>query len=387
MPPSNPDPALYDAPEPRRRRVTPRVSRLLVLLTASGLLAACGKDEGPITDVRERSATRPRAPETTTRQRFQEDPHGGGDEAVPRRSVAWEFETPEGWEALPPAPMREAGFRVAGKAECTLSTAGGSLKDNVNRWRGQMGLEPVDDAAIAALPREPFLGRDGALIELEGTYGGMRGGAAQAGWKMLGLAAVLPATSVFVKMVGPAAVVDAEKERFRAFARSVRPAASTGHGEAAASKPSAAPSAGPLRWIAPAGWIESAERPMRVVTLVPQGTSGTECYVSVLGGAAGGTVANVNRWRDQMGLEPAGKAEIDALPRLPALGAQGVLVVLEGSLDDPMRGVKEKDALLYGLVVERATDSVFVKMTGPASEMRPQRDAFEAFCRSLEASR
>jgi hypothetical protein len=285
--------------------------------------------------------------------------------------------------------MREAGFRV-GQAECTLAVAGGALKDNVNRWRGQMGLAPVDDAAISALPHEPFLGREGTFVELEGTWKGMRGAESQAGWKMLGLAATLPATSVFVKMVGPAAVVDAEKERFRAFARSVRPAASPGHAEAAPPTPSAAPEragAGPLHWTAPAGWIEGAERPMRAVTFVPQGAKATECYVSVLGGAAGGTVANVNRWRDQMGLDPVDKAAIDALPRIPALGGQGVLVVLEGSLDDPMRGVKEKEALLYGFVVERATDSVFVKMTGPATEMRPQRAAFEAFCRSLEDAR
>ena len=80
MPPATPDPASKDAPETWRRRAARRpgmLPRLLTLLAASGLLAACGQDEGPITDVRERSATRPRAPETSTKQRFQDDPHGG----------------------------------------------------------------------------------------------------------------------------------------------------------------------------------------------------------------------------------------------------------------------------------------------------------------------
>jgi hypothetical protein len=51
-----------------------------------------------------------------------------------------------------------------------------------------------------------------------------------------------------------------------------------------------------------------------------------------------------------------------------------------------MRGVELDDAILYGMIVERDSDSVFVKMTGPSAEMKPERAAFEAFCRSLEAT-
>jgi hypothetical protein len=66
---------------------------------------------------------------------------------------------------------------------------------------------------------------------------------------------------------------------------------------------------GDVRWTLPAGWKEDKGRGDRVATL----TSGDlELSVTKLGGAAGGPLANVNRWRGQLGLSPLAEAELAA---------------------------------------------------------------------------
>src|SRR5215472_3790013 len=65
--------------------------------------------------------------------------------------------TPEGWAEVPPSSMRYASFSApaedGGKIDISVVTFpgdGGSDADNVNRWRGQMGLAPVDTNAVTA---------------------------------------------------------------------------------------------------------------------------------------------------------------------------------------------------------------------------------------------
>jgi hypothetical protein len=65
--------------------------------------------------------------------------------------------TPEGWTEVPPSSMRYASFSApaedGGKIDIsvvTFSGDGGSDADNVNRWRGQMGLAPVDANAVTS---------------------------------------------------------------------------------------------------------------------------------------------------------------------------------------------------------------------------------------------
>src|SRR5438477_2240523 len=63
---------------------------------------------------------------------------------------------PEDWTEVPPSSMRYASFSApadeGGKIDISIVTFpgdGGSDADNVNRWRGQMGLAPVDDNAVS----------------------------------------------------------------------------------------------------------------------------------------------------------------------------------------------------------------------------------------------
>ena len=65
--------------------------------------------------------------------------------------------TPEGWTEVPPSSMRYASFSASadegGKIDISVVTFtgdGGSDADNVNRWRGQIGLAPVDANAVTS---------------------------------------------------------------------------------------------------------------------------------------------------------------------------------------------------------------------------------------------
>lgn len=67
------------------------------------------------------------------------------------------WKTPEGWTEVPPSSMRYASFSApaedGGKIDISVVTFpgdGGSDADNVNRWRGQMGLAPVDANAVTS---------------------------------------------------------------------------------------------------------------------------------------------------------------------------------------------------------------------------------------------
>lgn len=364
----------------------------LVLAAVLGLLTSgCGGSETvEITDVRERPDAGVPAPRSTLDQRMRgempTDPHGGGGGGGTRTGVAFTWSTPAGWEPLPAAPMRTAGWKVtaAPGTECTFSTlpaAGGGLVPNVNRWRKQMSLEPADEAAVAALPtRGTLLGRPAKFVELAGTYVGMGGGAAVEGAKLVGLVAELPEATAFLKLTGPAASVDAEVPRLLELAASL--AAGKGGGGAAAPARTDAPDA-PFRWTAPAGWTQGPARSMRVATFVPSAAPGSEVAVSILKGTAGGVRANLDRWRGQMGAGPLSDAEFGALPRAKVLGGTAVFLAVEGAYAGMSGGAGAAGSMLLGMALERPGDMVFVKMTGPAAEVRGEQDRFRAFCESF----
>jgi hypothetical protein len=271
-------------------------------------------------------------------------------------------------------------------AECsfsTLSGGAGGLVANLNRWRSQMSLDPLDDAAVAALPKKPFLGRPATFVEWAGTYRG-RGDRSVPDALLLGLVAEMPAASAFLKLTGPSKVVVGEKARFLALAESLTPdaggAPSSGPAEPAGGGPVAPP---PFAWQVPAGWKRLGDRSMRIATFVPEKAPNAEVAVSILGGAAGGARANADRWRSQMGLPSLSDESFAALPRRTVFGNEAVFVFLEGAYAGMEPGRGKAGWMLLGMIAPRGDRTVFVKMTGPAEEVRGERERFTAFCESF----
>lgn len=130
---------------------------------------------------------------------------------------------PESWTRAPDRPMRLVTFTVGG-VECyitVLGPGGGGLLPNLNRWLGQFGKPPIDDAGLAALPTVALLGEPAPVLEAEGDFTGMDG-VAQSGQRMLAVARILPDKSVFIKMTGPSAEVESQRGAFFAFCESLR---------------------------------------------------------------------------------------------------------------------------------------------------------------------
>src|SRR5690242_1458945 len=85
-------------------------------------------------------------------------------------SLPFTSDVPEGWEAVPARQFQVAAYEVrdgSRKASVSVSSAGGDVTANVNRWRGQIGLAPLDAAQIADQAQKIDIGgHGGMLVEL-----------------------------------------------------------------------------------------------------------------------------------------------------------------------------------------------------------------------------
>lgn len=132
-----------------------------------------------------------------------------------RPSGKVDYEKPEGW-----LPGRMNSFRLAAfqvergdqSVEITVSTAGGSLLANVNRWRDQTGLGSVDAATLAKQAQKvPFENGTAPMYEIHGPKGTIVGVVAERG-----------SSSVFVKMTGDEDLAKKELPRFVKFVGSLK---------------------------------------------------------------------------------------------------------------------------------------------------------------------
>jgi hypothetical protein len=140
----------------------------------------------------------------------------GADEPAEVAAPAWTV--PPGWKKLDEQKaMRFATFRIGDQeADVIVSqfsgTVGGLLA-NVNRWRGQLRLEPLAEAQLAdAVQPVAHPGFSGHTMRLKGADQHM-------------LAAMIHDQQAdrtwFIKLTAPPAVVDQHEAEFLAFARSL----------------------------------------------------------------------------------------------------------------------------------------------------------------------
>jgi len=133
-------------------------------------------------------------------------------------------EAPENWQAVPATQFRLLNFRFGpeGKGDVYVTMASGGVLENVNRWLGQFGAEPVDAAALGEMRKVPLLGGEGVWVETSGTFGGGMGRSESAGFALAGVVTSVGGRLWTVKMIGPEAVVQQEKGALEAFSRSLK---------------------------------------------------------------------------------------------------------------------------------------------------------------------
>lgn len=137
------------------------------------------------------------------------------------------WDTPEGWTRLERNQMRPVnlGFGPQNEGECYLSMLPnnfGGITANVNRWRKQMGQPDLTEDEVAALPRKTLMGVPGVFIEVDGAYKNVGEVEAKADYRLIGVIANIGDAGLFVKMVGPKALVEANAAGFEQFVSSLR---------------------------------------------------------------------------------------------------------------------------------------------------------------------
>jgi hypothetical protein len=124
------------------------------------------------------------------------------------------FDAPEQWQQTPPRAFQLALFTIeAGDppTEVSISSAGGTLDINVNRWRRQVGLPPLEGSALTdAVESIEVGGRSAFRVQIDGAELSIR-------------AVVVPdgPSNWFFKLNGPTGLVEQEADRFDAFVQSV----------------------------------------------------------------------------------------------------------------------------------------------------------------------
>jgi hypothetical protein len=248
-----------------------------------------------------------------------------------RRRVTWDL--PTDWQREPNRsqgrePVRRyATFRAGPNAlevkVFALGPESAAVLPNVNRWRGQIGLDPTTDAEL------PTVSRSITVNSVAGT---------------------------FVDMTGPGANPDRP------------PMMPRGAPEPVANET--------LAYDIPAGWQPQPVPPgsMRLAAFkVTAGDQSAELTIIMLPGEAGGLLANVNRWRDQLGLPATTAAQLPKEATMLDSKAGPVAVV---DLGGPKGRTLGGTLLLGGR-------SWFIKLTGPTDVVAGQKAAFETFVKSL----
>ncbi len=133
-------------------------------------------------------------------------------------------------------------------------------------------------------------------------------------------------------------------------------------------------------WDTPSSWIESAGHSMRLASFsVPTSVGDGDCSVIHLGGDGGGLVANINRWRGQIGLPAQSGQEINAsaIKGSSKLGAYDMFVLINES--------KPETAMLAS-ILPLQSGTLFIKLNFHSDVISEVQSDFKSFCSSFSSA-
>jgi hypothetical protein len=321
-------------------------------------------------------------------------------EAPELPALAWTL--PDGWQEKPPGEMRAASFSVTGKDGQTadvsvipLPIVGRDL-ELVNMWRQQVQLPPATDPDAARQSEPVAIGADQGRLFNFASEQPMIGKSRE---RILVAMVTRGPMSYFFKMTGEESFVASQKPGFIQFLKSVsfnKPAVGAqtalppGHPaigddlNVSTAAPVPAENSGKPAWTVPPGWREIPPSEFLLAGYAIAGTNGAKADVNVamLGGEGGGVLANVNRWRRQLGLPPVAEDNLPAVSgALAVAGAQATLVDMTG-VDAKTGG----PARLIGVILPQPGRTWFYKLMGDEQLVGRQKEAFLQFIRSAKDS-
>ncbi len=260
---------------------------------------------------------------------------------------------PEGWVEEPGSQMRFATIRIAadeGPLEMSVTPLAkgdgsfeASLLANVNRWRGQFGLEPIAEGDLAQHAHKVELRETMWIVKFEGRMSPSQG---------MGAAPV-------------AGNAPSAKNSERAGSPSDRKL--QGSGPAAAA---------PFDCQIPEGWTAGpAGQFQQAVYEVRDGDRQVMISISAAGGDL---AANVNRWRQQVQLPALDAGDLEKeLRQIKVDGHDGTYVEAIGP-----ESAKTRETIL-GVIVEADGRQWFLKLRGDAELAAREKPNFEKFVQSI----
>jgi len=314
------------------------------------------------------------------------------------------WELPSGWQEVPGTGMRfatlvvEAGDPPLEIRVTPLNQAAGDLLENVNRWRGQIGLEPTTAMKVGSMVKSINAGgRPLDFINLTGP-------ATSEGPAKQILAGILPGSQQiwFFLMMDNASRVSRHAAEVEAFLGTVhlgadpamvdehaghdhamgenhpdisttQPGTSTSHVTA-----SDGGSEETMTWTLPDGWtIDPTPRDMRVGTIRLPDAAG-EVAITRFGGTAGDLLGNINRWRRQLNLPPVADVADQPSESMKLVGQPTRLFDISEEGSDGGR----KRTMVVGLMSHGMT--WFIKMSGPYDSLGQQEASFRRFLASVQ---
>ena len=148
-------------------------------------------------------------------------PQDNAGAATASSEMTWVL--PAGWQQTPSSNSFRVGtFQFAdgaqsGEVAITKFPGGaGGVLENINRWRGQIGLPPVGTLQEQPMQKLTVAGIESARIDLIAASG-------DAGGRKRMIVVTLPHADItyFIKMTGPSSLLDKHTQDFDAFLKSV----------------------------------------------------------------------------------------------------------------------------------------------------------------------
>ncbi len=296
---------------------------------------------------------------------------------------------------MPAGEMRFAAYQVSDDPPVQftvipLPMEAGEVLANVNRWEHQLGLPPSPAEKLDTIVKTSTVnGLAVKSVDLSGPE--------SATPRQRMLAAMVPAGGRiwFFKMSGPIEVIGKQKDQFDALIASLKPgsgeafagaAPATGSREAGGAQAPEAPAAPAVSmklssYHAGEGWkeIPDPKAPRMIAFTVGSDDAKAELIVTRFGSQnTGSFLENINRWRGQMAL-PAVQ-DVKNIPMADAQVGKAERAVLI-TIDNP--DAKPAKRMLV-VISSIGPDMWFFKLTGPATTIDAQRQAFDAFLKSME---
>ena len=271
-----------------------------------------------------------------------------------------EWKLPEGWTETKGQGLRFATIKPSTDSGLEIAVnrfegVAGSLLANVNRWRGELGLEDLKEVDLAKAVTDQKVGElTIQSVDLTGKRKARQGmgGMGIPGMGTGGMPGMPPAMGRNPPPVGqPGQVTSGAKE--------------------ASDK---------LAFKLPKGWRESDKTVMFASKVLEvDGAPTVKVTISPLKPDGNSVADNVNRWRGQLALTPENPSTLEQnlTKEKTANGGEALLVDISGK--GPMGPQR-----LLGAIAKRPEALWFVKLTGDPSEVAKVRDGFTEFVRTLK---